>query len=234
MNGSALVFGATKNLREEKILEIVNSEANKDFEKVTDLYEKADIKILELKDDEKTIGIGQTREGTKFLQERPFSYRKKFLIIFDAEKLTVQAQNSLLKTLEEPPSYSLILLSSKTRNSLLETVISRCRMIMVGKGKECTQIENSNSLKKILKMSLGKRLDIAAEISKEEKETVLELLECWINEARELLLIKPNNKNRLKNIKKIIEVRRDLENTNVNQRLSLEALVISFLGDTES
>lgn len=230
MNGSVLIFGSTKNLREEKVVEIVNSEANKDFEKIKDLSEKADIKIVELKDEEKTIGISQTREGTKFLQERPFSYQKKFLIILDSEKLTIQAQNSLLKTLEEPPVYALILLSSKTRNSLLETVVSRCRMLPIKKDRECAVVENSNSLEKILKMNLGKRLEFASEISKEEKETLLELLECWVEEGRDMILKKPKDENRLKNIKRIIEIKKDLENSNVNQRLSIEALVLSFSG----
>ncbi len=230
MNGSVLIFGSTKNLREEKIVEIANSEANKDFEKIKDLSGKADIKIIELLEDEKTIGISQTREGVKFLQERPFSYQKKFLIILDCEKLTIQAQNSLLKTLEEPPLYALILLSSKTRNSLLETVVSRCRMVSIRKPRECAVVENNNSLEKILKMNLGKRLEFASEISKEEKETILELLECWIEEGRDMILKRPSDKNRLKNIKRIIEIKKDLENSNVNQRISMEALVISFSG----
>ena len=228
MNGSVLIFGSTKNLREEKIVEIVNSEANKDFEKIKDLSEKADIKIVELKDDEKTIGISQAREGARFLQERPFSYQKKFLIVLDSEKLTVQAQNSLLKTLEEPPAYALILLSSKTQNSLLETVVSRCRMLPVRKDRECNIVENNNSLNKILKMNPGKRLEFASEISKEEKETILELLECWIEEGRGMVLKRPSDESRLKNIKRIIEIKKDLENSNVNQRISIEALVLSF------
>lgn len=228
MNGSVLIFGGNKNQREEKIVELVNAEENKTFEKINDLSGKPDIKIIEREENEKTIGIAQARDATKFLQERPFSYKKKFLIILDSEKLTIQAQNALLKTLEEPPVFALILLSSKTQNSLLETVVSRCRMLAVKKGREYREAENGNSLEKILKMNLGKRLDFAAEISKEEKEVALELLECWIEEARGMLLKNPKEESYLKNIKRIIEIRKNLEDTNVNQRLSLEALVLSF------
>jgi len=228
MNGSVLIFGGNKTQREDKIVDIVNKEINKTFEKIKDLYEKADIKIIEREEDEKSISISQTREGNKFLYERPFSYPKKFLIILDSEKLTTQAQNSLLKTLEETPTYALILLSSKTQNSLLETIISRCRLIAVKKNRECVDTENGNSLNKILKMSLGQRLDWVGEYSKEERDTILELLECWIDEARDILLKNPKEENSIKNIKRIIEIRKDLEDTNVNQRLSLEALVLSF------
>lgn len=228
MNGSVLIFGSTKNLREEKIVEIVNAEVNKDFEKIKDLSDKPDIKIVELKENEKTLGIAQTREAIKFLQERPFSYQKKLLVILDSEKLTIQAQNSLLKILEEPPAYALILLSSKTQNSLLETIVSRCRMLPIRKQRDCVIVESSNSLEKILKMSFAKRLEFASEIAKEEKEILLELLDCWIEEGREMLLKKPTDKNRAKNLQRIIEIKTDLENSNVNQRLSIEALVLSF------
>ena len=229
MNGSVLIFGGNKNQREEKIVEIVNKEVNKTFEKIKDLSEKPDIKIIEREEDSKSISISQAREGSRFLDEKPFSYPKKFLIILDAEKLTIQAQNSLLKTLEEPPLYALIILSSKTRNSLLDTIVSRCRMTAIKKEEVCPAKESVNSFNKILKMNLGKRLDWAGEFSKEERETVIELLECWIDEARELMLKNPKDENNLLNIKRIIKIRKDLEDTNVNQRLPLEALVISFL-----
>ena len=100
MNGSILIFGGNKNQREEKVVEIVNREESKTFEKIKDLAGKPDIHIVTLEEKERSIGISQTREGTKFLQEKPFSYKKKFLIILNSEKLTTQAQNSLLKTLE--------------------------------------------------------------------------------------------------------------------------------------
>jgi len=229
MNGSILIFGGNKNQREEKILEIVNQEANKTFEKIKDLNGKADIKIIEKQEDEKSISIAQTREGIRFMDERPFSYTKKFLIILDSEKLTTQAQNSLLKTLEEPPSFALILLSSKTQNSLLETIVSRCRMVPIKKTWGLIDVESANSFSKILKMNLGKRLEWAGEFAKEEKETVLELLECWVDEARDLMIKDPKDENSLRNIKRIMEIKKDLEDSNVNQRLSLEALVISFL-----
>jgi len=228
MNGSILIFGGNKNQREKKIIDIVNREESKTFEKIKDLFERPDIKVIDLEEKEKSIGISQTREGTKFLQEKPFSYKKKFLIILNSEKLTTQAQNSLLKTLEEPPTYGVIIISSKTQNSLLETIVSRCRLVRINKEESCEVVENGNSLKKVLKMSLGERLDFASEISKEEKEDILNILECWIEEGRDMILENPKDKVKLHNLKRMVEIKNDLENTNVNVRLSMEALVLSF------
>ncbi|MDR1773778.1 MAG: DNA polymerase III subunit delta' [Clostridioides sp.] len=53
----------------------------------------------------------------------------KIYIINDAQKMTHQAQNALLKTLEEPPSYAVIILISNNKNALLETIVSRCDSI---------------------------------------------------------------------------------------------------------
>ena len=57
---------------------------------------------------------------------KPYSSPYKVYIVNDAEKMTAQAQNAILKTLEEPPEYAVILLLTTNLNSLLPTILSRC------------------------------------------------------------------------------------------------------------
>jgi len=57
---------------------------------------------------------------------RPYQSAYKVYIIPDAEKMNTQAQNALLKTLEEPPAYAVILLLTVNASALLETIRSRC------------------------------------------------------------------------------------------------------------
>lgn len=57
---------------------------------------------------------------------KPYSGTYKIYLINEAEKMTPQAQNAILKTLEEPPSYAVILLLTANVNSLLPTILSRC------------------------------------------------------------------------------------------------------------
>ncbi len=57
---------------------------------------------------------------------KPYSSPRKVYIINEGEKMTVQAQNALLKTLEEPPEYTVILILTTNVESLLPTVLSRC------------------------------------------------------------------------------------------------------------
>lgn len=57
---------------------------------------------------------------------KPYSSPRKVYIMNEGEKMTVQAQNALLKTLEEPPEYAVILILTANVESLLPTILSRC------------------------------------------------------------------------------------------------------------
>ena len=60
---------------------------------------------------------------------KPYNGKYKIYIVPDADMMTVQAQNALLKTIEEPPAYAVILLLTENANSLLPTICSRCVML---------------------------------------------------------------------------------------------------------
>ncbi len=74
-----------------------------------------------------TIGVEDIRLGiNQDIVIKPYSSEYKIYIINEAEKMTVQAQNALLKTLEEPPSYAIILILTSNLEALLPTILSRC------------------------------------------------------------------------------------------------------------
>ncbi len=74
-----------------------------------------------------TIGVDDIREQvTDTIMIRPYSSYYKIYIIDEAEKMTVQAQNALLKTIEEPPSYAVIILLTTNPEAFLPTILSRC------------------------------------------------------------------------------------------------------------
>lgn len=77
-----------------------------------------------------SISVDEIREQlVNDVQIRPYSGRYKIYIVSDAEKMTVQAQNALLKTIEEPPAYAVILLLTTNASSFLPTILSRCVML---------------------------------------------------------------------------------------------------------
>ncbi len=74
-----------------------------------------------------TIGVEDIRgQINGSVAIKPYSSPRKVYIINEGEKMTVQAQNALLKTLEEPPEYTVILILTTNMESLLSTILSRC------------------------------------------------------------------------------------------------------------
>lgn len=74
-----------------------------------------------------SIGVDDIREQINdTIMIRPYSSYYKIYIVDEAEKMTVQAQNALLKTIEEPPAYAIIILMTTNEETFLPTILSRC------------------------------------------------------------------------------------------------------------
>ncbi|MDR1701019.1 MAG: DNA polymerase III subunit, partial [Lachnoclostridium sp.] len=78
-------------------------------------------------------GVEEIRNQlNKVVYMKPFSSRYKIFLITEAETMTEAAQNALLKTIEEPPEYAVIILMTNNINRLLPTVRSRCMNLEFG------------------------------------------------------------------------------------------------------
>lgn len=92
-----------------------------------------DLRLLNLETQEppgrRTLGIEAIRELRAGMAERPFAGRRKVYLIEDAETLTIEAENALLKTLEEPPPFVVLLLVALSDHLLLPTIVSRCQLL---------------------------------------------------------------------------------------------------------
>jgi len=82
--------------------------------------------------DSGSIKIEQVRDAIDRADYRPFEGKRRVVIIDHADALVSQAQNALLKTLEEPPSASVFILVSSIPDALLPTVLSRCPRLRFG------------------------------------------------------------------------------------------------------
>ncbi len=99
-------------------------------------------------EDGKSIKINQIRLLQEKISEKPIISNKKVYIINNSDLMTVEAQNCLLKTLEEPPEYAVIILVLSNENKLLSTIKSRCTKIAFQKltNNELMKYANSNNL----------------------------------------------------------------------------------------
>jgi DNA polymerase III subunit delta' len=92
----------------------------------------ADVLIVE-PGDTGAIKIDQVREAVERAAYRPFEGRRRVVIVDNADALNAEAQNALLKTLEEPPAASTFILVTSRPDMLLPTVRSRCQRLRFGR-----------------------------------------------------------------------------------------------------
>ena len=84
-----------------------------------------------------SIGVDDVRiQINDTVSIRPYSSPYKIYIVPESEKMTVQAQNALLKTIEEPPEYAIIILLTTNADTFLQTILSRCVMLNIRPVKE--------------------------------------------------------------------------------------------------
>lgn len=82
------------------------------------------------KDKLETIKIDDVRQMQEKIIEKPITSEKKVYVINNSENMTVEAQNCLLKTLEEPPEFVTIILVTDNENKILTTIKSRCTKVL--------------------------------------------------------------------------------------------------------
>ncbi|MCF7873610.1 MAG: hypothetical protein K9L84_02610 [Candidatus Omnitrophica bacterium] len=139
--GSSYIFIGNNFSIINRLLKLINCTDSSRFcnqcwscKRIEDLHHPD---LLIVKPDQTSIKINQLREAVHFLSRKSYYSPKKSLIIKDSQKLTDQAANLFLKTLEEPPNNSFIGLICPKLEDILPTIISRCRKIYLpySKGK---------------------------------------------------------------------------------------------------
>lgn len=122
--------------------------------------------------------IEAIRQAKIWLAKKPFSGQKKIVIITEAQNLTLPAQNALLKTLEEPPAHSLIILTTPNPALLLPTVVSRCQIIHLQQ-KENRSLKEISLRQEIYRKSAAEKIILA-----QEKGATLKSAKSWLREQR--------------------------------------------------
>lgn len=191
-----------------------------------------DLRVLEA---ETSIGIAEVRQLQNFLHLRPYRQRQKTALIREAQNLTPEAQNALLKTLEEPPEHSLIILTLPDLSALLPTIISRCRVMQLAWQPQISldpeRLKKTTALwEKLLTTSIGERFVMLERLNiyKNRQEAAV-----WLDEltaaVRDQLLKKCQEKNG--STQSLLLVLAQIKRTqkylsaNCNLRLAIEAFL---------
>lgn len=85
-----------------------------------------------IESNKKSLEVSYIRKSIiKNLETKPFKYKYKVFVVKDAHTMTLQAQNAILKTIEEPPNFAVFIFLSKNYNIFLPTILSRCILFKI-------------------------------------------------------------------------------------------------------
>lgn len=104
---------------------------------------------------ESKLGVEQSRQIKDFLSFKPFQAKGRLVILEDAQNFTNEAQNALLKTLEELPENNLFLIGIHSENLFLPTILSRCQVIYLE--KETALKTDYQEIEKLLSSDIAER-----------------------------------------------------------------------------
>ncbi len=166
-----------------------------------------------------SIGIEMVRELITWSHTKPFSLKQKVVVVLEAGRMTLQAQNALLKTLEEPPEFLQIIMTGTSELGMLETVRSRCRVIrMQTKHESDTEMEEFF----IWPTTISIAIDQAEKLAK-DREGAIGWCEKTLLYEKRLLEKSPQSVGALDKVKHLVHTITQLKR-NVNTKLVFEHL----------
>lgn len=165
-----------------------------------------DLAILRVAEGARELKIEQIRAMQQSLALAPYQSKYRIVLIPDFQRATTGASNALLKSLEEPPSRAILILTADARESLLETIASRCEVVRLRPmpiddlAKELQQLHGlSEEESRKLSQLAGGRVGTALNYLRDE-----DLLEKYHNALEQLEeLLSLNLRGRLKFVEKL-------------------------------
>ena len=177
-------------------------------------------------DEESSIAIDQIRTIKTFFQTTPITQPHKLVFIHQIDKATNQAQNALLKTLEEPPIYAQIVLTTNNPHLVLSTIKSRCQIISLLDSNETSGPSTEDLLLSQLKtLSTGQRMALTDKLTKDRNQA-LSFTSETIKHLRHQLKAQPN-KNNLYNLTLALYTHKLLKQS-INPKLAIDQFLIYF------
>lgn len=183
---------------------------------------------------EPSIGIGQVRKITQLITVKTYAGGNRLIIINDMGKATTEAQNALLKILEEPPLGTYFLLTVDNADRLLPTIISRSQIISnrLRDDNESSPVSKiSDLINQVINSSEGDRLIISAAQAKSKEDTII-LMDNIVsalekNMQQNANTIPLSRADTALLIRKVLAAKEYI-NRNVNYKTTLDLLFLGF------
>lgn len=232
-----LLISPSLNFRVEEINKLLTSHFESEKSNILNhpdlLYFPADSKL----------GIEQARIIKQHFSLKPYSAKGRAVVLEDAATLTAEAQNALLKTLEEPPANAILILAASSESKLLPTILSRCQIVKLSnpsviltrsaRSANGSPVDSQSGAHTPRSGEKGKDLKIEELISSSTEERFAyieklkdreEFLQALVSFFHQHLRSQPSSSN-LTFVKELIQAE-EWANQNVNIRAILEYLML--------
>jgi hypothetical protein len=117
-----IIISRNVGVQLDSLLELISKTVGRELS-IDEVYSNPDIHIL--KNDNKSIGIEEIKDIQSQMIFKPFVEKVQICVIFNSEKLTTEAQNAFLKTLEDSPDHTVYILLLNDERNVLDTILSR-------------------------------------------------------------------------------------------------------------
>lgn len=211
---------------------IISADLNKRVEEANRILSEAGISpnhpdLLYFPKDSK-LGMEQARQIREFFSLKPYSGKGRAVVLEDAPSLTTEAQNALLKTLEEPPEEAILLLGASSDANFLPTILSRCEIVIIPtvSTKPTPGVKYVDTfgkdIEQLLNQDIGSRFEYIEKLK--DKRAREDFLHAIVNYFHNTLVSHPSSGN-VNFLKELITAEEWAE-ANVNIRGILEYLML--------
>jgi len=205
---SILIHGGDQQSRREATLRLL-----------TEKGIVSDHSLINIGEEKEKIGINEIKTLLPHLHVRPAG-KQRAVVIYEAQRLTIAAQNALLKLLEEPPTHLIIILAVPNPRLLLPTVVSRC---LINEVKTDKRGRVGGDVIKILKAQGGQRLMLFEEKVGYNQQSIYSFLDAVEAHLKEGL-----NQKSAQMLLKLWRAKELLRDASANSKLIIDELLLSW------
>ncbi|MGB9868206.1 MAG: hypothetical protein ACPLPR_09980 [Bacillota bacterium] len=181
-SGAYLVVVESSELSTDAIRKVVSV--------VCPSYERGSVELIRVSPEGDSFGVDKVRSALACAALSSSPGKKKVLVFEKAESLTLDAQNCLLKRLEEPPDQTLLLLITSNLNALIPTVRSRCQLVEIRASIEPGEdrLSPEEALKQAVHLLTCGEANALVTVSRMSCEEGLQLTEALVHLFRRIVI----------------------------------------------
>lgn len=217
-----IIIHQNPKVSDDCIIKTINKHLRKGIYSIEEASCDPDFCIVQ-KEEKGNIKIEQIKNLQKKLLYTPFNKTHQFGIVKDAQLMTPEAQNALLKTLEECPEKTVLILTVNSETAVLQTILSRCTRIYPNETTEQKEKTKNSDIKTFLAKPIYEQINEIESITKEHKvEEFLNNLTEYYREIHKDKMIQNKCTQRETKILEMIKEAKYRITKNVNPKIALE------------